>query len=374
MGWAALLREEFSRKRVHLIDAATRYYNSNHKHPLPRNIQEKFAQMEAFARNMYAARVIPSALSAAVKDLTPELQEKPRRQRLPKAAGPKGRKPGYLSIAPGIRRFFSHFRTLRVDLQTFEVSSFNFFCRLPLTIFAGLMLSFFPPLLPLATPLPTAASADYLTQMLLVPNGLAPTALHLTQLPLLLLSLEPPETLTNWFSSEPVGDTNLFDPGQLLDIKFFDPSEFNFLAEEALASEQPVIQATLPATSDTETVSFDVPADIEHLFNFEKFPDCFAQSPPAHLDQPIVSYDLFPGPVVYEPPSFIEPFTGSYDSGYLTQQSVIESLGFEPVVSYDAPHVYSAFPDGKASGLLIDGLLEQQHKIQNESALYQPII
>ena len=83
------MREEFGRKRVDLIDAATRYYiHPNRKYPLPVYIHGKFVEMEAYAHDMYAAKFVPSALSnkltAAVKDLTPELQEKARQERLRK--------------------------------------------------------------------------------------------------------------------------------------------------------------------------------------------------------------------------------------------------------------------------------------------------
>jgi len=181
-----------------------------------------------------------------------------------------------------------------------------------------------------------------------------------------------PEILADWYLE---GDTNLFDPGQLLDIKFFDPSEFDLPEEEVPVPTQPVKSAA-PPTTEPDNLSFDLPADMLHLFNFDQFSDGFVQPLPAHLDQSIVSYtptDLYPAPVVYEPASFIEPFNGGYDHGYITQQSVAESFGFAPAASFNNPPIYSAFPDGKASGHLIDGLLEQQHKIQNESALYQPI-
>jgi hypothetical protein len=128
----------------------------------------------------------------------------------------------------------------------------------------------------------------------------------------------------------------------------------------------------LPPTFEPDTVTFEVPA--EEIFDFDAmFRDDFCQPQPPNLD-PLVSYDPFPaGPIVYKAP-FLEPFTGrSYDHSYITRESVAESFAFESVPSHNDPLVYSAFPDGKASGQLISGLLEQQNKIQNEYALYQPI-
>jgi len=110
------------------------------------------------------------------------------------------------------------------------------------------------------------------------------------------------------------------------------------------------------------------------LFDFADFPETYIQPPPLNLDESF-SYpptDLY-GPFVYQPPSFLEPFTGSYDHSFITHDSVAESFGFESVASHDNPAVYSAFPDGKASGNLINGLFEQQHKIQNEYMYQQPV-
>jgi hypothetical protein len=52
-----------------------------------------------------------------------------------------------------------------------------------------------------------------------------------------------PDLLADWFSSDQPGDTNLFQPDQLLDIKFFDPSEYDLSEEEAAAPAQPAVES-----------------------------------------------------------------------------------------------------------------------------------
>ncbi|KAF7347676.1 Homeodomain 1 [Mycena venus] len=263
MGWTILLREEFGRKRVDLIDAARRYYiHPNRRYPLPAYIHGKFVEMEAFAHDMYAAKFVPSALSnkltAAVKDLTPELQEKARQERLKKAQADKEAAklgiypsppasgasspisdPGASTSYAGHKR--SHSESSDDDYSANKRSRTDGASTLPS-----------PSLLWLLRARTNRAASDPI-----------PVTVTLTG---------TPDILADWFSSDR-GDTNLFEPGQLLDIKFFDPSEFDLAEEEPPAPVQPVVKATLPPTSEPETLTFELPAGFNELdlFNFDGF-------------------------------------------------------------------------------------------------------
>jgi hypothetical protein len=211
MGWNALLREEFGRKRVDLIDAATRFYlHPNRKYPLSPDIHGKFVQMEAFAQDMYAAKLVPSALSnkltAAVKDLTPERQEEARLQRLRKAQAkrdvaklgvyPSPPASGASSPVsdPGASTSYSGRKRSRSEASSDDdedslskrfryVSHYASLLSL-ITFTEPMALSLSPPLPPPATPPPPAVSAAYPTQMLLPAlNACAPTALPPTPSP-----------------------------------------------------------------------------------------------------------------------------------------------------------------------------------------------
>jgi hypothetical protein len=87
IGWTRLLREEFGGKRGDMVEVAARYFHPAGAVPLPLDIQARFVEVEALARDIYGHRFIPSApskkMSAAVKDLlTPERQEEARQERL----------------------------------------------------------------------------------------------------------------------------------------------------------------------------------------------------------------------------------------------------------------------------------------------------
>ncbi|KAJ6575304.1 C-terminal domain of homeodomain 1-domain-containing protein [Mycena capillaripes] len=389
MGWTRLLREEFGRKRVDLIDAATRYYvHPNRKYPLPADIHGKFVEMEAFAKEMYAAKFVPSALSnkltAAVKDLTPELQEQAREQRWQKVQVEReAAKLGYPSPPPsgasspisdpgastsfaGRKRSSSEISDVDDSLSKRSRTNDSDPFALPSPPYSGQ-----------STPNSRKrrlSDAD-------APNAKRPRNRAASDpIPVTITLTETPEFLADWFSSDRGGDTNLFEPGQLLDIKFFDPAEYDFPEEEPPAPLQPAVKTTtLPPMPESDMITFNIPGgsgnDLDSLFDFATFSDGFYHHPPPDLNDSYVSYtpmDPYPRSVVYEPSSFMEPFTGAYDSGYITRDSVAESFGFESADSQENPMVYSALP-GKASGHLISGLFEQQHKIQNEYPLYPPI-
>ncbi|KAF7307083.1 Homeodomain 1 [Mycena indigotica] len=82
IGWTALLRSEFGRRRADMLAAAARYFHPASTQPLAPGLQGRFAEIELNAREVYGERFIPSALSnkiaAAVKDMTPDLREQAR--------------------------------------------------------------------------------------------------------------------------------------------------------------------------------------------------------------------------------------------------------------------------------------------------------
>ncbi|KAF7339309.1 Homeodomain 1 [Mycena sanguinolenta] len=409
MGWSRILREDFGRKRADLIAAATRHFiGTDDKSSLPADIHGKLVQMEAFAQDMYAAKLVPSALSnklsAAVKDLTPERREKARLDRLHKLETRRAAA-NYPSPAPsdapspvsdsgastssaGRKRSYSESSddyddslSKRSRYVYPRVSVF-----VSLTAFAGLMaLSLSPPLpVPITLP-PLPASADFPMRALLALNALAPSGAASDSV--VTLSGNP-DHLADWFSSDLQNNKSIFDD-QLLDFNSFDSSEFDFAEESLLA--QPVVQATaatLPSTPELDTVSIDVPAtaELEYWLNLSNFSDDYSQqiSQPssdfADLEQAVVSYvpmlDPYSTPLVYEPPPFTEPLTGGYDQGFITQQSVAESFGLDSsLLSFGQPQVYSALPSEKTSAHLTAGLLEQlPRKNQNDYTLYQPIV
>ncbi|KAF8216030.1 C-terminal domain of homeodomain 1-domain-containing protein [Mycena galopus ATCC 62051] len=401
MGWTTLLREDFGRKRVDLIDAAKRYFlGTNDKHPLPVDIHGKFVQMEAFAHDMYAAKFVPSALSnkltAAVKDLTPELQEKARLERLQKLqAQREAAKLGvYPSPAPsgassptsdaGRKRSYSEASDDDDLLRSKRSRNDDGAFALP------------------SPPYSSHSSPTTRKRRLSdtgAPSAKRPrtTTTRIVSDPIVVTLSGTPDILADWFSSDSQGDTSLFEPGQLLDIKFFDPAEFNLAAAEdeepeQAAAVQPVIQTTmLPSTSNT--VDFSIPADagLDYWFN-TTFLDGSVQQPPTQLDDSDISTISYPplepylGPSIWqsEPQALLNPFTGTYDSNinYISHQNFAEPLSFE---SYNndnygshnqSPQVYShSLTDGKTAGNFIAGILgqqqQQQHEIQNDYTAYQ---
>ncbi|KAJ7631134.1 hypothetical protein FB45DRAFT_557844 [Roridomyces roridus] len=75
IGWTQLLREEFSRRRGDMVDAAERFFvRPDPESPLLPAIGPKFAQIRACAEHMYTAKFIPSAFPDKIKDPTREVQ------------------------------------------------------------------------------------------------------------------------------------------------------------------------------------------------------------------------------------------------------------------------------------------------------------
>ncbi|KAJ6503348.1 hypothetical protein C8R47DRAFT_1316586 [Mycena vitilis] len=379
MGWTKLLREEFGRKRVNLIDAATRYYvRPSRKYPLPVDVHGKFVEMEAYAKEMYAAKLVPSALSnqltAAVKDLTPELQAQARQQRMQKleaqreaarlgvypSPAPSGASsptsdPGASTSFAGRKRSSSEMS----DGGNYKRS------RLDDSDASGL-----------PSP-PYSSSSSPTSRKRRLSDADAPNAKRANRgvsgpIPVALTLDGTPEILADWFSTDRIGETNpIFEPGQLLDIKFFDPTEY-LTEEEPAAPPAPVAKTpTLPTALESDTVTIELPHGAENFFDFSDFPGAdFSQQLTGNLE--FVSFNPTPmnaysAPAVYEPEPFMEP---GYGQSYISRDSIADSFGFEPIISHDSPLAYS-MPDGKASGKLISGLFEQQNRMQTEYPLYQ---
>ncbi|KAJ7446468.1 C-terminal domain of homeodomain 1-domain-containing protein [Mycena galericulata] len=376
MGWTLVLREEFGRKRMDMVDAAHRYFISGT--PLPPDINGKFVQIEANAHGMYAAKFVPSALSnklsAAVKDLTPELQEKAREERWQKLqaqreAAKLGVYPSPVSSGASSPISDPGASTSGHKRSSSDASEFDHSSNKRSRTDDGPTSDAFV----LSSPPDSSPSSPTSRKRRLSDAG-APGAKR----PRIRASSDPipvtvtlsgtPDLLADWFSSNRDGDTDLFKPGQLLDIKFFDPADLEF--EESPATSESVLQEVTPlpqASEATGMVNLDAHyADL--VFDFSSYAaDYTDQFLPS--SQLFASYD----PAVYEP-QFEEPFAGghNYDHNYITQQSVAESFGFQSMPSHDNPVAYSAFPDGKASSNLINGLFEQHHRGGNEHATYQP--
>ncbi|KAJ7751302.1 C-terminal domain of homeodomain 1-domain-containing protein [Mycena maculata] len=377
MGWTLMLREEFGRKRIDMVDAAHRFFISEDRfNPLPDYIRGRFVQIEASARDMYGAKFVPSALSnkltAAVKDLTPELQEKARAERLKKldarrAAASLGVYPSPVLSGASSPISDAGASTSGHKRSSSEASDVEYSSSKRSRTDDGPNSAAFT----LPSPPYSGASSPVASRKRRLSDADAPSAKRPRNraasdpVPVIVTLAGTPELLADWFSSDPEGETDLFNPGQLLDIKFFDPAEYEF--EEPA---QPVLQevTTLPQTTleQSETSSFDIPPDIQNMFDFPNFAADYSQSPS------FVSYDSYQAaPAVYEPPSFMEPYVGgqNYDEGYLTRESVAESLAFHQMPpSHDDSY---SFPDGKASGNLINVLFEQHHQGGNEYTMYQ---
>ncbi|KAJ7161395.1 C-terminal domain of homeodomain 1-domain-containing protein [Mycena crocata] len=385
MGWTLMLREEFGRKRIDMVDAAHRFFISPHPtHPLPPNLHGKFMQIEAFAREMYAHKFLPSELShkltAAVKDLTPAMQEKVREERWQKLQGQ--REAAKLSVYPspahsgasspvsddGASTSFAGRKRSRSDFH-------NSFSKRSRSDHGPTPDPFGLPSPPYSGPSSPTSTADALPsrkRRLSDVDGTGSSKrprVASSPIPITVTLSGTPDILADWFTSDREGNTDIFEEGGLLDIKFWDPADVA-LPEEA--SPEPLTNVTpLPQLSEPETVTFDLPASDftaefpPDFFNFSSYTNDFSTSNPSFVSFDPIAYT---GPAVYEPPSFTEYSGHGYDGGYISRESVAESFAFE---SNTMTTGYSALPDGKATGELINGLFEQQNRPGNEYAMYQ---
>ncbi|KAJ7103342.1 hypothetical protein B0H15DRAFT_795494 [Mycena belliarum] len=377
MGWTQLLRDEFYRKRNAQVDAARIFFKVDRGAPLPASIEGRFVAIENYAKEMYAAKLRQSDLSlkltTAINDLTPELQEKARQQRKLKA-----QRAAYPSPAP------SDASSPMSDpgaSTSRKRSSSNASDDEPLSNKRP-RTDDGPDAFSMPSPPDSRHASPALSRKRRLSDADAPSAKRprnraaTATVPLTVTLSETPEILADWFSSDREGGTNLFDEGNLLDIKFFNPEDYDFLDNLPPTPAEPVLQElkTLPqqTTEPQEMLSFEIPADIQNLLDFSECPLAidFCQPGPPSFGSFADPYSGH-GPAVYEAPTYFEPYNNGYSYNYITPESVTESLGLQPL-SYDSPVVYSAFPGGKASSAVSHGYTGQNHKNQNEYAMYQP--
>ncbi|KAJ6520005.1 hypothetical protein C8R45DRAFT_953547 [Mycena sanguinolenta] len=387
MGWTTLLREEFGRKRTDLIDAATRHFiGTADKSPLPVDIHGKFVQMEVYAQDMYAAKFMPSALSnkmtAAVKDLTPELQEKARLERLQKLKAQR-EAAKYPSPAPsGSSSPTSDASRKRAYSEVSDEDGASSSKRLRTDDGAFALPS--PPYSSHSSP----TSRKRRLSDTGAPASKRPrTNARVVSDPIVVTLSGTPDILADWFSSDSPGNTNIFEPGQLLDIQFFDPEQFAFTAEEEPEPPAPlapvIVQTIAPPMPENLTFDmssgFDISGDLQS-FDTDDFFKEFLQEPPLVIQPTSFAPDMFINPSVSvvnpgvwqaDSQPFLNPMAGTYDTGFVPFAEPYGLESFEQV--YSAP---GQFPDGKASGNFINGLLAQQdtqqYHNQNDFALYQP--
>ncbi|KAJ6604844.1 hypothetical protein DFH09DRAFT_323649 [Mycena vulgaris] len=370
MGWTQLLREEFGRKRNDMIDAARTYYRGT---TLPNHLHGKFVIMEDFAKAMYAAKFRPSPftnkMTAAVKTFTPELQEQGREEkRRRKLESDAAAYPSPTSSSASSPISDPGASTSRKRSSSDSSDDEHSFRKRSRTDDGPSSEAFTMP-----SPPDSRQSTPSVPSRKRRLSDADTTAAKRPRIkdstPLVVTLSETPEILADWFSSDREGNTDIFADDQLLDIKFFDPSEFDLPEEPTASPVEPVLQElrTLPQqTSELpEMLNFDIPSSIQGLFDFSDFSVDFSQ--PGSSAYGSFAVDSYPAPAVYEPPAFMEHFTDGHNPGYITRESVSESFGFQPIFSYDSPAVYSAFP-GASNDPVFD---QQQHKIQNEYTMYQ---
>lgn len=83
IGWNCLRKQQFSNKRVEIVDAATRFFiQQDSSRILDPNLGPEFVAIENAAKDLYAGRYGQSTLAAqldsAVKDMTPEMKAQAR--------------------------------------------------------------------------------------------------------------------------------------------------------------------------------------------------------------------------------------------------------------------------------------------------------
>ncbi|KAJ7808215.1 hypothetical protein B0H14DRAFT_2870540 [Mycena olivaceomarginata] len=214
MGWNALLREEFGRKRVDLIDAATRFYlHPNRKYPLSptstaSSCRWRRSRRTCMPRSSFPAR---SRTSSRLRSKTsPRNARRSRLQRLRKAQAkrdvaklgvyPSRRRQAHpLPVSdPGASTSYSGRKRSRSEASSDDDE--DSLSKRFRTDGAFALPS--PPLFQLLLP-PPVVSAAYPTQMLLPAlNACAPTALPPTPFPSPFPSRERPTSWPDWFSSD----------------------------------------------------------------------------------------------------------------------------------------------------------------------------
>ncbi|KAJ7603304.1 C-terminal domain of homeodomain 1-domain-containing protein [Roridomyces roridus] len=313
MGWTQLLREEFNRKRADMVHAAECYFvRPDPENPLLPIVDAKFAEIQAYAEDMYAAKFIPSALSnklsAAVKDLTPELQAKAREEKWkrlqaqreaaklgiypsPATSGPSSPVEGASrkrTASDALDDFSSNKRSRNDDGAT----------SLPSPPYSG-------PSSPTSRKrrLSDADESDAKRVRVRATSDTAALSVTLSG---------TPDILADWFSTNNTGDTDLFKPGQLLDIKLFDPSDLEF---DEPPSPQSTALATPPETFDV--TSFEI-----ENFDFTSL-DALLPAQQQSLLPDTLPFPLLPEPAIFDSSSnygdnfnFATGYT--FDNNYLS--------------------------------------------------------
>ncbi|KAJ7492441.1 C-terminal domain of homeodomain 1-domain-containing protein [Mycena latifolia] len=285
MGWTRLLREEFYRKRSALVDAARRYYKIDGGPPLPDIIIGRFVQIDSFAQEMYAAKLEPSPLSlkltTAIKDLTPELQEKAQEQRRQQklqaqrdaasaAAYPSPASSGASSPISDPGASTSRKRSSS-DVSGYECS----FSKRSRTDDGPSSDAFTIPSPPDSRHTsPSSSSRKRRLSDADAPGAKRPRNRAASDpIPITVTLSGTPDLLVDWFSSDKEGDTDIFNPGQLLDIKFFDPADYDIPDELAASPAEPVLQGDADAASTNTRASGD--AHLRHPVRNTKFVQFF---------------------------------------------------------------------------------------------------
>ncbi|KAK7064078.1 hypothetical protein R3P38DRAFT_24231 [Favolaschia claudopus] len=223
MGWSTLLREEFERKRVEIVDAARRYHldSGRHRDTLAVEVYEKFERMDVFAQRM--------------RDEIPR-QERLRKARVamtypsPPASGPSS------PMSEGTSRKRSYSETSD-DEREYSLS------KRPRTVND-------------ASTLPSPPSSSHPSPNLRKrrlsesdgPSAKRPrfNGTRSTSDPFPVVLSGNPEDLANWFTSNDSPD--IFAPEQLLEVELFNATEFALLMpseEEESASIRPMAQGEL---------------------------------------------------------------------------------------------------------------------------------
>ncbi|KAJ6621172.1 C-terminal domain of homeodomain 1-domain-containing protein [Mycena sp. CBHHK59/15] len=430
MGWSELLRDDFGRRRLDLVNDAKRFFISDDpRNPLPVELVGKFTKMKTFAEEMYAAKFVPSQLSnkltSAVKTLTPELQEKAREERFRKlqaqreasknahaypSPAPSGA-PSPISD-PGASSSSQSFASRkRSSSDASDDDSSNKRSRTD----DGPSPDFFDTGL-LSPPHSDAASSPTSSSFSDGPSrkrrlsdadahgapkrphnrlsGPRVQAVSAPSMPFTITLTGTPELLADWFSSDRQGSTTQLEPGELLDIHYFDPASLQF-GEEPPAPSQPVLTevTSLPQAlnASTSTLTLDLTLDFdEQLAQYLQWPT--ESSLPQASTMSItnqsyvgsVTYEpskgfspptcqiVNPGPGVYEPaPS--DAYANGYDfnPGYITRENVAERFAYDAMPSeMSNPARYSAYTDGNTASEFITGIFELNSEPQDDISLW----
>ncbi|CAK5280596.1 unnamed protein product [Mycena citricolor] len=359
MGWTKLLREEFDRRRADMIDAAHRFFiHPIRGQPLPQEIFAEFAKIEQTTREMYAGKFIPGDLSnkmaAVVRDMSVEKLEKTRLKKMER----KALEDAAAAHCEGRTVDAGHKRS-RSDADEYVMLSrkrFRTGDHIPL------------PSPAYSVQVPDAVSNPRKRRLSSVDSQHTTFKRPRTQaeiddssrvqeesgvepvIPITVTLAGTPDVLADWFSTDRNGETDIFEPGQLLDIQFFDPLALNMSDED---DDGPVTPVDAPAQpmffpsptfGHEDTLAVDVPADLQALFDWSiTVPQNPAELLSADMNSNSTFVGLDPqGTISYEVPQdllagFPAPLPGlegSVQDSFITPQSVAQMMATYPDMSY----------------------------------------